>query len=229
MFCVPSLSGGICRSPKNGSVRTCLGACLIFAASLPTLAQDQPGLTGTVPNGPGGARAAALEPDDDLAPISQVVPRTKIALRENERLPDVGGEETITKHGKLYLHNALGPFESLSPRQNFAFHPLYIEDPNLERCGYTYGCCLQPIVSGFHFFTSVALLPCKMLVTPPCAYVYPLPECPRCYRYGCYENYVGPVPRIGKLISLPFMSRRDAAQSMDDRQPNSKTNLPTEP
>ena len=80
--------------------------------------------------------------------------------------------------------------------------PLLFEEPNLERLGYTYGfyhqfdegCetsqhmaeCLQPLVSGVHFFGSVALLPYILAVDDPCEPFYTLgtdrPGSPVAYR-----------------------------------------------
>ena len=48
---------------------------------------------------------------------------------------------------------------------NMKHRPLYFEDPNLERYGHTHP-RLQPIISGAHFFSSVALLPYNSSVTP---------------------------------------------------------------
>ena len=44
--------------------------------------------------------------------------------------------------------------------------PLYFEEPNLERYGYTHG-ILQPAISGIHFFGTIPLLPAKMLLESP--------------------------------------------------------------
>lgn len=68
------------------------------------------------------------------------------------------------------------------PERWFAYHwvapglchrPLYFEEPNLERHGRTYH-CLQPIVSGVHFFGTVPILPYRMVVEPchDCNYTY---------------------------------------------------------
>ena len=48
---------------------------------------------------------------------------------------------------------------------NMKHRPLYFEEPNLERYGHTHP-RLQPLLSGAHFFKSVALLPYKTGVTP---------------------------------------------------------------
>lgn len=64
--------------------------------------------------------------------------------------------------------------------------PLMFEEPNLERLGYTYtfrtpgggsicaGDCVQPFVSGAHFFGRLPLLPYMCGINPPCEPVYTL-------------------------------------------------------
>ena len=49
---------------------------------------------------------------------------------------------------------------------NLCHNPLYFEEPGVERFGRSYG-VLQPVASGIHFFSNVALLPAKMVVHPP--------------------------------------------------------------
>ncbi|HUT12001.1 MAG TPA: hypothetical protein VMY42_15985 [Thermoguttaceae bacterium] len=63
--------------------------------------------------------------------------------------------------------------------------PLYFEEINLERYGYS--CCRigQPLLSGAHFFATVPLLPYKAAVEPPRECVYTLGH----YRPGnCVPN-----------------------------------------
>jgi hypothetical protein len=56
----------------------------------------------------------------------------------------------------------------------FCHRPLYFEEVNLERYGYGCRPCLQPLVSGAHFFLTVPALPYKMVVNPPRECVYTL-------------------------------------------------------
>jgi hypothetical protein len=83
---------------------------------------------------------------------------------------------------------------SLAPELPFCYHPLYFEDANLERCGYSNGCLCQSAISGFQFYGNVALLPLKLLVLPCCSYVYPQEDCEPCMRYSCCDNMWGPWP-----------------------------------
>ena len=69
--------------------------------------------------------------------------------------------------------------------------PLYFEDHQLERYGHTAGPILQPVLSGAHFFTSIAVLPYKMGINPPSECRYPLGY----YRPGsCAPWILDPVP-----------------------------------
>ena len=52
--------------------------------------------------------------------------------------------------------------------------PLYFEEVNLERYGYQCRPCVQPFVSGAHFFLTVPALPYKMTVHPPNECIYTL-------------------------------------------------------
>ncbi len=54
-----------------------------------------------------------------------------------------------------------------------AHHPLYFEEVNLERYGYSFGLA-QPVVSAAHFFGRIPALPYLMTVDPPHRCVYTL-------------------------------------------------------
>jgi hypothetical protein len=69
--------------------------------------------------------------------------------------------------------------------------PLYFEDEQLERYGHSHAPCLQPFVSGAHFFTRLPVLPYCMGVEPPCECVYALGH----YRPGnCAPYMCNPIP-----------------------------------
>jgi hypothetical protein len=70
-----------------------------------------------------------------------------------------------------------------------AYHPLYFEEVNLERYGYSHG-LLQPAVSTAHFFGNLLTLPYHVVDTPPCECVYSLGyyrpgDCAPYYHPGC--------------------------------------------
>lgn len=63
------------------------------------------------------------------------------------------------------------------------YQPLYFEDPNLERCGATYG-CLTEFSSIAHMGIRIPLLPYLMASDSPHECVRALPDCPTCCRFG---------------------------------------------
>lgn len=67
------------------------------------------------------------------------------------------------------------------------YNPLYFEESNLERHGYSprYLRLFQPVVSGAQFFATIPTLPYQMAATPPCECVYTLGE----YRPGSCVPY----------------------------------------
>jgi hypothetical protein len=66
--------------------------------------------------------------------------------------------------------------------------PLYFEEVDLERYGHSWGPCLQPFVSGAHFFAHLPVLPYCMGYTPPCECQYALGY----YRPGNCAPYLVP-------------------------------------
>ncbi len=73
-----------------------------------------------------------------------------------------------------------------APRNTHRFyaHPLFFEDPNLERCGRSNG-GTTTACSVVHFASRVALSPILMLRSHPCDCVCMLPDCPTCYKFPC--------------------------------------------
>jgi hypothetical protein len=74
-----------------------------------------------------------------------------------------------------------------------AHRPLYFEEINLERYGYTTRCpyIVQPVVSGARFFATVPILPYRMVAEPWCEQVYTLGQ----YRPGsCVPNQWNMLP-----------------------------------
>jgi hypothetical protein len=75
-------------------------------------------------------------------------------------------------------------------RNTFAFcnGPLYFEDPNLERCGRSYG-CLTTLHSTARFYSRIAILPYLATAEPPQCKVRALPDCPTCHEFGHDAEY----------------------------------------
>jgi hypothetical protein len=118
-------------------------------------------------------QAAGQTPDE----LSQQLPGIK-PIREIE-LQDAESEQvTPPDYARSWLasqakqHHLLGTSREW-PISDYRwaapgvlYHPLYFEEVNLERYGYTCG-VLQPAVSSAHFFGNVLLLPYHLLETPP--------------------------------------------------------------
>jgi hypothetical protein len=185
---------------------------LLTGLPLPCAAADQEQNSEDIPSAqPRAPRRYAAPADDEFLPITKVVPRAKITLHGNERLPDLGGEETFARYGSGTIDYVWYVRDPISPMYPFAYHPIYFEDMNLERCGLSCG-CMQSVVSGLMFWGTVAVLPYKMLVSPPCSCVYPpgFPpdDCPPGCRFGYCENFIGPKPDIGRLLGYGSFTRR---------------------
>lgn len=73
-----------------------------------------------------------------------------------------------------------------APRNTHCFyaHPLYFEDPNLERCGLSSG-GTTTACSVVHFASRIAMAPFVMLHRKPCDCVCMLPDCPTCHKFPC--------------------------------------------
>lgn len=52
--------------------------------------------------------------------------------------------------------------------------PLYFEEVNAERYGYTRGHCVQPFISAGRFLATIPALPYLMVARPPCECIYTL-------------------------------------------------------
>ena len=103
--------------------------------------------------------------------------------------------------------------------------PLFFEEPNLERMGYREGChlecfehddchwtpsCLQPVISGAHFFGSLATVPYQCGYLPPCQPVSTLgvdrPGSPICYRRHLTPlSCRGAIYQAGVITGLVFI------------------------
>jgi hypothetical protein len=69
--------------------------------------------------------------------------------------------------------------------------PLYFEDEQLERYGHSFTPCIEPFVSGAHFFATIPVLPYCMGVEPPNECIYALGH----YRPGdCAPYMCNPIP-----------------------------------
>ena len=193
--------------PWQGAGCVCTG--FLLAAGLLTAQEPLANPEPAADVQPAGPQHLPAGPEDGLLPIGRVVPRAHIVLKEKERLPDLGGERTFAAYGSARANNFPWlPSGPPVPMYGVAYHPIYFEDMNLERCGLSYGCCLQPIVSGLHFYIGFAVLPYKVLVAPPRSYVFsPIDTSPDC-RFSCCENFFGVRPSRTKRSFDPPVPKR---------------------
>ncbi|MBX7165619.1 MAG: hypothetical protein K1X74_04660 [Pirellulales bacterium] len=119
----------------------------------------------------------------DLKPISQI---TNSIAAEGDRFPPectLGNETFIPRCWSMttYTWKASG----------LCHKPLYFEEVALERYGHSCHPCLQPFISGAHFFGTLPILPYKMGIETPCECIYPLGY----YRPGsCAPHLLYPFP-----------------------------------
>jgi len=137
----------------------------------PELSPPAPKLAAPVP-----APREELPPADPLAappgvpaPIPMELPlasvSTVIAPRTG-RLPlDRAPEWVERKAAESYLFAQVGVVYYWDA-PNFCYQPLYFEQPNVERLGYSRCAALQPAISGIHFFAQTLALPYQMTVHP---------------------------------------------------------------
>ncbi|MEQ9407058.1 MAG: hypothetical protein RIK87_05005 [Fuerstiella sp.] len=108
---------------------------------------------------------------------------------ETLREPQDAAQEFYSEAGTVvdstFSHATPRPQRNLYP---ICHHPLYFEDPNMERCGRGFG-VLTEAVSAVRFFGRVPLVPYMMGAQPPGCCVRALPDCPSCHRFGC-DAYV---------------------------------------
>jgi len=105
-----------------------------------------------------------------LKPIKTV----KADIRPNEgKLPKNHAAFAFSQPAKAPIEDKLGwkPFHWEAPATSH--RPLYFENINLERHGYSFGIA-QPLVSAGHFAGSTVILPYRMIAEPACEPVYTL-------------------------------------------------------
>ena len=76
-------------------------------------------------------------------------------------------------------------FEKHWAATGFCHRPLYFEEVNAERYGYTPGYSIQPFVSAGRFLATIPALPYLMVAHPPCECIYTLGH----YRPGSCAPY----------------------------------------
>ncbi|HUG92398.1 MAG TPA: HEAT repeat domain-containing protein [Planctomycetaceae bacterium] len=135
----------------------------------------------------------------------EIVPITALSLSIAPPMVGESGEEAKLPfdHFAACKHDLESGDPCVAHRRNWmmtAFHweatafchrPLYFEEPNLERLGYSRGLC-QPLVSAGHFFGTIPALPYLMHAQPYCKCVYTLGE----FRPGSCAPYLCHCPPL---------------------------------
>lgn len=178
--------------------------------------QEMPPVTEPLPQTPEPLAAPGMEAElrpyrpvsqltVDIAPPSGLMP----AAQQSEELPLPEPAPLVDDPRRT---GGWASHDKQWAATNMYHRPLYFEQINLERYGYTMGECVQPILSGAHFFLVIPALPYKMAVAPQRTCVYTLGH----YRPGsCVPRQVhwpqtgidgaGAVAEAATALSLIFL------------------------
>lgn len=99
-----------------------------------------------------------------------------------EHPQDVSGLWESRMIPAYYVTSGSGVYRAPRNTHCFYAHPLWFEDPNLERCGRTHG-GLTNTCSALRFAAQAVVSPVLMLRHDPDACVSMLPDCPTCHRF----------------------------------------------
>ena len=135
----------------------------------------------------GEARLDAMGPTEacaEMRPITAVNTNIGVKAGGSERPEDVGAVCHPAEREPTYglTARAWSPLCYFWEAPVLSYGPLYFEETNLERHGYsqTYLRGVQPLVSSAHFFGTVIATPYLLVAEPPHECVYTLGE----YRPG---------------------------------------------
>lgn len=82
--------------------------------------------------------------------------------------------DELTSNSDPRMVGGWAAFEEHWAATGFYHRPLYFEEINAERYGYTLGYSIQPFVSAGRFLATIPALPYLMVANPPCECVYSL-------------------------------------------------------
>ena len=129
--------------------------------------------------------------DEEEASCYSLVPMHELTV--NISLPE--GKLPESAYARCVSHTALsGDRRLYDGWMQYEYHwaatglchrPLYFEEINAERYGYTPSYLLQPFISGIRFFSTIPALPYKMALDCPCECTYTLGH----YRPGSCNPY----------------------------------------
>ena len=116
-----------------------------------------------------------------------------VGLPEGELPRDYAIEHGVTSASLATVAQRAWPMQTRSwVAPAMRTHPLYFEEVNAERYGYTCSRCFQPVISTVHFFGTVPYLPYLMATNCPRSCVYTLGH----YRPGScvpYRKHAWPI------------------------------------
>lgn len=137
--------------------------------------RDRNPLFGPSIYGPG--RLATVEGERMMIP-PLIAPTTETADIGSKVQPDdIGGNALVSSKPLPEGFDRYGDWSLTSyfwQAPNTFSHPLYFDDPMLERHGHERFPCLTPMISGARFFGTIPMLPYLATVKEPCDCVYTL-------------------------------------------------------
>lgn len=211
------------------------GACLLLIAAGAVTERmawgDEPSAVAPIPPSPASTEAtpAVVTPgsrpwqDRPLRSLKATIKPTEGELPTNLAAPRMAQTATIYSGYGENRPWMLSTYEWEAPATKHL--PLLFEEPNLERLGYTHGFywnkwgyesgphaaeCLQPVVSGMHFFGRIPFIPYMWGYQDPCEPVYTLgtdrPGSPVCYRKHLIPlDLNGALYQAGGIVGLVFL------------------------
>lgn len=162
---------------------------ILCASSLPAFAQDfeQHPLyrTSSV------VTLSQKQPESALRPINSIRLATALDTKAIDGRPLKTPDDIAATMNAMPAeqHFTAAPWHRAQPIRNTfpIYHqPLYFENPNLERCGQSYG-GLTEFVSVAKFAAQISVLPMQVAAQPPCRTVLALPDCPAGGRFAASD------------------------------------------
>jgi len=146
-----------------------------------------------------------------MGPTDQCVERRPITEVNTDILVQGGSNERPEDVGAVCHPSQAQPAYTMAPREwtgirycweapAQCYGPLYFEETNLERYGYSQTCLrtVQPLVSSAHFFGTIPLMPYLMLAEPSRECVYTLGQ----YRPGSCVPFQRNYPYFSPCATL---------------------------
>lgn len=164
----------------------------------------------TVVDSASASQTSRMQPNSSIKNPTEM----GVGIRPSEgTLPKNRAAEFFDEEPEVYVGTGTsrGTFEHSYywAASGFCHRPLYFEEINLERHGYSRG-ILQPVVSGAHFFASIPLMPYKVVAHPARECVYTLGHyrpgtpAPRHWHRGPFRLDAG-LAEAGVAVGMVFL------------------------